>query len=295
MNEVPPGEPLGDDLQRAQHHRGLPVALGAEAVAVGHQPLHRQPGQLAQPAEVLEVGGERAEPAAVEERTQAELDARAVAERLVALAAAAQLVDDVVALLVLGDERVDVGVGGGVHRVDEIVDAPGVDGDAEPHLGLDLVALGDRDLAHVVAEAGELERAQLGQPASPRAPTSRSGPPPPDRRRGRRPSCAARPTRLSTWANSRSPWAAWLRFMKSMSISAHGSSTLACVCRCNIGFCSAWRPLIHIFAGENVCIHVITPMQRRIGVDLEHLAMDRVLLLEHRLEHDRQRDRAARR
>ena len=31
------------------------------------------------------------------------------------------------------------------------------------------------------------------------------------------------------------------------------------MCRCNIGFCSACRPLIHIFAGENVCIHVMTP------------------------------------
>ena len=44
-----------------------------------------------------------------------------------------------------------------------------------------------------------------------------------------------------------------------MSISAHGSSRFDCVCRCNIGFCSACRPLIHIFAGENVCIHVMTP------------------------------------
>ena len=54
------GQPVGDHLERAQQHRGLPVALAAEAVAVGHQPLHGEPGQLAQPAEVLEVGGERA-------------------------------------------------------------------------------------------------------------------------------------------------------------------------------------------------------------------------------------------
>ena len=54
------GQPGRHRLERAQQHRGLPVALAAEAVAVGHQPLHGEAGQLAQPAEVLEVGGERA-------------------------------------------------------------------------------------------------------------------------------------------------------------------------------------------------------------------------------------------
>ncbi len=44
-----------------------------------------------------------------------------------------------------------------------------------------------------------------------------------------------------------------------MSIVAHGNSTLDWVCRWSSGFCSALIPLIHIFAGENVCIHVITP------------------------------------
>ena len=32
-----------------------------------------------------------------------------------------------------------------------------------------------------------------------------------------------------------------------------------CVCRWRSGFCSAVSPPIHIFAGENVCIHAITP------------------------------------
>ena len=62
------------------------------------------------------------------------------------------------------------------------------------------------------------------------------------------------------YPNSRSPCAAWLRFMKSKSMSAHGSSTFACVCRCSSGFCSASRPAIHIFAGLKVCIHAITPI-----------------------------------
>ena len=64
------------------------------------------------------------------------------------------------------------------------------------------------------------------------------------------------------WANSRSPWAAWLRFMKSMSMVDHGNASLAWVCRWSIGLRSSSRPWIHIFAGENVCIQAITPKQR---------------------------------
>ena len=59
--------------------------------------------------------------------------------------------------------------------------------------------------------------------------------------------------------NSRSPWAAWLRFMKSMSMSAQGISRLYWVWRWRNGFASSCRPAIHIFAGLNVCIHVIRP------------------------------------
>ncbi len=46
-----------------------------------------------------------------------------------------------------------------------------------------------------------------------------------------------------------------------MSIVAQGNPTLACVCRCSSGVRSASRPAIHIFAGEKVCIHAITPIQ----------------------------------
>ena len=57
------GQAVGDHLEGAQHDRRLPVALAAEAVAVGHQPLDRQAGELTQAAEVLEVRGERREAA----------------------------------------------------------------------------------------------------------------------------------------------------------------------------------------------------------------------------------------
>ena len=69
----------------------------------------------------------------------------------------------------------------------------------------------------------------------------------------------SRRSRAAMNPNSRSPWAAWLRFMKSMSMSDHGISRLNCVCRWRNGFCSASRPAIHILAGLNVCIHVTSP------------------------------------
>ncbi len=59
---------------------------------------------------------------------------------------------------------------------------------------------------------------------------------------------------------SRSPWAAWLRFMKSMSMLCQGNSTPNWVCRCRSGLCSVLSPRIHILAGEKVCIQAMTPM-----------------------------------
>jgi hypothetical protein len=49
--------------------------------------------------------------------------------------------------------------------------------------------------------------------------------------------------------------------MKSMSMDAHGSAWLSWVCRCSSGLRSASSPVIHILAGENVCIQAITPRQ----------------------------------
>ena len=58
----------------AHEHRGLPVALGAEAVAVGHEALHGEPGQLPQRRRGPRTRGERGEAAGLEEVPQAELD-----------------------------------------------------------------------------------------------------------------------------------------------------------------------------------------------------------------------------
>ena len=54
-----------------------------------------------------------------------------------------------------------------------------------------------------------------------------------------------------------------------MSMSAHGSATLAWVCRCSSGLRSASSPAIHILAGEKVCIQAITPTHAVVGVGLE--------------------------
>jgi hypothetical protein len=70
--------------------------------------------------------------------------------------------------------------------------------------------------------------------------------------------------RLSREAHSglhESEFSVAVRFMKSMSISDQGRSRLNCVCRWSSGFWSALNPEIHIFAGEKVCIHAMTPMQ----------------------------------
>lgn len=48
--------------------------------------------------------------------------------------------------------------------------------------------------------------------------------------------------------------------MKSKSMSAQGSATLACVCRCSSGLRRASSPPIHILAGLKVCIQAVTPM-----------------------------------
>ena len=151
------GQARAHHLGDAHEHGGLPVALGAEAVAVGHEALHGEAGQLAQRAEVLEVGREGAEVAGLEEGAQAQLDARAVAQRVPLVAVLLKRRHHVVQLVVLLDEGVDVALRRRVHGLGQLVDGPGVDADAEADLRLRLVALGHRDVAHVVAETGEAQ------------------------------------------------------------------------------------------------------------------------------------------
>ncbi len=90
MNDVPPGSPSAMTFIARSKRGGLPVAFGAEAVAVGHQSLGGEAGQLPQPVQIFERVGEPLEAAFLEKCAQAELEARAVAQRVVALAALLQ-------------------------------------------------------------------------------------------------------------------------------------------------------------------------------------------------------------
>ena len=155
-------ESLRGRLERAQQQGRLPVALGAEAVAVGHQPLDGQAGKLAKATEVFEVGREGGEPTLGEELAEAGLDPGVVAQAVMPFAGRQQLRSDVVQVQVLGDELVHDGLLDCVDDRDEIVDTVGVHRGAEAELGLDLVAFGDGDVAHVVAEAGQSRGGQGG-------------------------------------------------------------------------------------------------------------------------------------
>ena len=171
MNDVPPGQAGRHDLHRPNEQRRLPVALGTEAVAVGHEALGSDARELDEVAEVLEGVREGSEAAGLKERPQADLDPGGLAERRPALAVAPQRRRHVVGRVVLVDEPVDVGIGRRAHGGDEVADAVAVDPDAEADLRLDLVAFGDGDLAHVVPEAGETEPLELVDAAAARAQT----------------------------------------------------------------------------------------------------------------------------
>ena len=89
----------------------LPVALGAEAVARGHQPLHGHPGQLHQPVQVFEGVGEGPETAGLEEMPQSQLGTGRIIQRRAMVAAVAEGRGQGIKLLVLGHQAIDLGVG----------------------------------------------------------------------------------------------------------------------------------------------------------------------------------------
>ena len=170
---------------------------------------------------------------------------------------------------------------------DEFVDAVGVDRDAEAQLSLDLVAFGHRNITHVVAEPRELQRPNARPADAPPVPTSPIRAEPADRTRGRRPSCAATPMPGQDVAELTVPVRGLVEVHEihvdrrprgGRRWTGCGGAASAC--------CSAPRPLIHILAGENVCIQVMTPTHSRIASWREHLPMDPDRLGQHRLAHD---------
>ena len=114
---MPPEQPSRHHLERAQEHGGLPVALGAEAVAIGHQPLHGDARKLAQAPEVLEGVSECAKSTIEQDRAQAHLDLRRLHERLPARAVGPQFWHEVVLVLVALQELLDGRLARVLHRV----------------------------------------------------------------------------------------------------------------------------------------------------------------------------------
>ena len=103
---------------------------------------------------------------------QTDFDRCAVAQRVVAIRRSAQRRHHVVEVEVLLDQRVDCGIGRRVDEGGEVHDAPRVDLRPEDGLGLGLVALGHRDVAHVVAEAGDAHVARRRPPCRGAAPVA---------------------------------------------------------------------------------------------------------------------------
>ena len=105
--------------------------------------------------QVLERRREALEAALLEKGAQAQFEPRAIKQRFVPGAGLAQFRSDGIELLVFAGQGLGLGVGDGVHLGREVADAVAVGREAEFHLGRNLVALGDRHLTHVVAEAAE--------------------------------------------------------------------------------------------------------------------------------------------
>ena len=115
------------------------------------------PGQLAQRPQVLERVGEGAESAVGQEAPEGGLDPGGLAQLLVTRSVGRELRGQVVRVAVGRDEVVDDRVRDLADGRRQVAHAVPVDRHAEADLGLDLVALGIGDVAHVVPEPGDAE------------------------------------------------------------------------------------------------------------------------------------------
>ncbi len=149
-------QPGAHHLHRADEGGGLPVTFRAEAVAVAHQTLDSQTGQLRQSVQIFKGGGEGFEVASFEEVAHPNFDARAITQGGMFVAAGLQGRRDLVFIEIGLDHFFDIGIAGFVDSLDQIADPVAVDIVPKLNLRLDLVAFGDGDIAHVVAEAGDL-------------------------------------------------------------------------------------------------------------------------------------------
>ena len=111
------GQARGHDLHRAHQRRGLPVAFRAEAVAVRHEALHGEAGELREAVQVLEGRREGLEAAFLEEAPQPDLDPRRLLQLLAPRASGTQLLGHVVLRVVLAEAALHLRVLHVLHRV----------------------------------------------------------------------------------------------------------------------------------------------------------------------------------
>src|SRR5690606_4004530 len=146
-------------LQAGAHHfhgtnecRCLPVALSPESIPLFHQPLYGNAWQLGYPMQVFKCIGEAFEISRFKKLTQARLETGRLTERRVARSVLLKVSGDRIAVVILRHEGIHFLVGHVVDRGYEVAHAITIDGVSKPDLRLYLVAFGDGNLSHVVAE-----------------------------------------------------------------------------------------------------------------------------------------------
>ena len=141
-------EALAHEPDRAVERGGLPVPFRAEAVAFFHQALRRKarnlveahPGDLdVDIAQVVEIRREALRAAVDEQRAERQLRLRGVPDRLAAVVE--EDLRGIINRIVLGHERVHVGVLDLLEILQDIAERHIIDVVAQAHLRLDLVCL----------------------------------------------------------------------------------------------------------------------------------------------------------
>ena len=159
---VAAGQAGAHHLHGAHQRRGFPVTFAAEAVALGHQPLRGNAGQLGHAVQVLEGIGEALGAGVLQKLAHASFDAGRFAQAVALGAAIFQAVAQLVFLLVSAQQLVHLRVADLVDDGHQITDAVGVHRVAKFDFGFHFVAFGHGHVAHVVAEADEFGALPVG-------------------------------------------------------------------------------------------------------------------------------------
>src|SRR5699024_458473 len=136
---------------------GLPVPLRPEAIAVSHQALHSQPGQLPQPTEVFERVGEGPKTALFQERAHAPFLLRPVTQGLVPLPTSPQFRSHIVELFILGHQRINIRLRGRLYPLNQVVNAPRVYRHTKAQFRLGLISFSNGNIAHIVTKTRQLQ------------------------------------------------------------------------------------------------------------------------------------------